>query len=133
MSECFKFKRKKELEKQKDMPNALVRSLSETVGTQSGLEQAHIPDQLENVDSSDSLREEFLPFVSKGYVSLNENSSPVPIRILRDTSASQSLLLQDTLCFGDETATGDSVLIQGAEGEFVSVPLHTVPLWRQTW
>ena len=49
------------------------------------------------LDKSEIIREEFKPFVSKGYVSLECNSSQVPIKILRDTGATQSLLLEGAL------------------------------------
>ena len=64
---------------------------------------------------SDGLREEFLPFVSEVFVSLNESSSPVLIMILRDTGASQSLLSASLLPFSNESATGDVNLVQGIE------------------
>ena len=74
---------------------------------------------------SDGLREEFLPFVSEVFVSLNESSSPVLIMILRDTGASQSLLSASLLPFSNESATGDVNLVQGTEGRIVTVPLHS--------
>ena len=61
-------------------------------------------------------------------MSLNENSSPVPIKILHGTGASKSLSLDKTLNFCGKTATGDYNLVQGIEGRIVSVPLHTVHL-----
>ena len=79
-------------------------------------------------DKSESVRSEFLPFVSEGFVSLDNESDAVPIRILRDTGATQSLMLQDTLPFSHESATGESVLAQGIEGTFVHVPLHRIYL-----
>ena len=75
---------------------------------------------------SGEIRKDFLPFVSEGFVSLDENVSPVPIRILRDTGASQSLLLESILPFSDETATGEFNLVQGIEENILSVPLHSV-------
>ena len=86
------------------------------------------PSEVKKTFMSDDVREEFLPFVSEGFVSLTENSSPVPIRILRDTGASQSLLLEGALPFCDETATGEYTLIQGIEEKVESVPLHFVQL-----
>ena len=125
ISDCYKLRKKKENEAS---PTALVRSCSETPVAKatcpSGLT---CPFSAKEALLSDGLREEFLPFVSEGFVSLSETStSPVPIRILRDTGASQSLLLEDTLPFCDESATGDFNLIQGIEGRIMSVPLHSV-------
>lgn len=125
MSECFSLKRKKEKE---TLPNALVKSYTRTPHTEKGPFGSSCPIEAKKAVMSDGLREEFLPFVSEGFVSLNENSAPVPISILRDTGASQSLLLEGTLPFCDETATGDFVLVQGIEGRIVSVPLHFVNL-----
>ena len=52
----------------------------------------------------------------------------VPIKILRDTGAPQSFILQDVLPFCDKTFTGDSVLVHGFEMGFVNVPLHEISL-----
>ncbi|KAJ8031754.1 hypothetical protein HOLleu_25057 [Holothuria leucospilota] len=45
-------------------------------------------------NSKDQIKEEYLPFVSEGFISLDGNSAhpPVKIKILRDTGATQSLL-----------------------------------------
>jgi len=44
------------------------------------------------------LLEDYKPFISEGFVSLNgDNVNLRPIRILRDTGASQSLLLDGVL------------------------------------
>ena len=40
-------------------------------------------------------------------------SDLTPIKILRDTGASQSLLLSDALSFFEESTVGASVLIRG--------------------
>ncbi|KAJ8044158.1 hypothetical protein HOLleu_11541 [Holothuria leucospilota] len=50
-------------------------------------------------NSNDKIKEEYLPFVSEGFISLDGNSAhpPVKIKILRDTGATQSLLL-DGVC-----------------------------------
>ena len=65
------------------------------------------------------------PFLSDGFVSLNSDSAQsTPIKILRVTGASQSLILADTLPFSEKSSSGTSVLIQGVECGFVNVPLH---------
>ena len=69
------------------------------------------------------------PFLSYGFVSLNSDfAQSTPITILRDTGASQSLILADTLPFSEKTSSGTSVLIQGVECGFVNVPLHNIYL-----
>ena len=68
-------------------------------------------------------------FLSDGFVSLNSDyAQSTPIKILRNTGASQSLILADTLPFSEKTSSGTSVLIQGAECGFVNVPLHNICL-----
>ena len=62
-------------------------------------------------------------------MSLNSDfAQSTPITILRDTGASQSLILADTMQFSEKTSSGTSVLIQGAECGFVNVPLHNIYL-----
>ena len=69
------------------------------------------------------------PFLSDGFVSLNSDyAQSTPIKILRDTGASQSLILADTLPFSEKTSSGTSVLIQGVECGFVNVPLRNIYL-----
>ena len=66
--------------------------------------------------------------MSEGFVSLQSCSSQVPIKILRDTGATQSLLLEGVLALGVSTSTGESVIAQGIGGGCVNVPLHKVNL-----
>ena len=64
-----------------------------------------------------------------GFVSLSgDNCPPTPIKILRDTGASQSLILADILPFSEKTSSGTSVLIQGVECGTVNIPLHHINL-----
>ena len=56
-------------------------------------------------------------------------SDPTSIKILRNTGASQSLPLSDTLLFSEELSVGASLLIRGINcSEYSPVPLHTVYL-----
>ena len=74
------------------------------------------------IDSGTEIHE---PFLSDGFMSLNSDSAQsTPIKISRDTGASQSLILADTLPFSEKTTSGTSVLIQGVECGFVNVPPH---------
>ena len=62
-------------------------------------------------------------------MSLNiDFAQSTPIIILRDTGASQSLILADTLSFSEKIPSGTSELIQGVECGFVNVPLHNIYL-----
>ena len=54
-------------------------------------------------------------------------SKSTPIKILRDTGASQSLLLLNTLPFSDSSYIGTNVLIKGVNSkDLESIPLHSV-------
>ena len=78
---------------------------------------------------SDSTMEIFEPFMLNGFVSLSgDNCPPTPIKFLRDTGASHSLILADILPFSEKTSFGTSVLIQGIECGTVNIPLHHVNL-----
>ena len=71
--------------------------------------------------------EMYEPFLSDGFVSLNSDyAQSTPIKILRDTGASQSLILADTRPFSEKTSSGTSVLIQCVECGFINVPLHNI-------
>ena len=55
-------------------------------------------DEVKVNSSQDSIMGIFEPFIHDGLVSLSSDlSSATPVKILRDTGASQSLLLVDTL------------------------------------
>ena len=66
------------------------------------------------------------PFVSHGTISLVGSVEERPVTILRDTGASQSLVLESVLPYSDKSATGLNVLLQGVELGTISVPLHKV-------
>lgn len=71
----------------------------------------------------------YRPFVSQGFVSLTDHeNSYVPISILRDTGAAQSVILSSVLPWSEESSCGYSVLLQGIEMGHVSVPVHLVHL-----
>ena len=74
--------------------------------------------------------EMFERFIHEDSVSLSSNlPDAVAVKIIRDTGASQSLLLAETLSFSEKSSTGASVLIKGVNSlEYSLVPLHTVYL-----
>ena len=73
--------------------------------------------------------ESYEPFLSDDFMSLNSDfGQSTPITILRDTGASQSLILADTLPFSEKASSGTSVLFQDVECGFVNVPLHNIYL-----
>ena len=71
--------------------------------------------------------ENYKPFISEGVVSLvgDENSSQ-KVKILRDTGATQSLMLDCVLRLTENSFTGANVLISGVEMGVLEVPLHEV-------
>ena len=123
ISECLHLKRKKE--KQEGLKPTGLTSLRSK--PQSCVKEED-PNQTERSET-DSVMEIYEPFLSDGFVSLNSDyAQSTPIKILRDTGASQSLILADTLPFSEKTSSGTSVLIQGVECGFVNVPLHNIYL-----
>ncbi len=69
----------------------------------------------------------FKPFICDGVVSLSEAESEIKhIRILRDTGAAQSVILQSVLPFSEQSSCGSNVLVQGIDLTVVKVPLHQV-------
>ena len=125
ISECIALKRKREKERQ-ESPKP------------TGLTSLRLKPQSSNQDENpilaktsevDAVMEIYEPFISDGSVSLNSDfAQSTPIKILRDTGASQSLILADTLPFSEKTSSGTSVLIQGVECGFINVPLHNIYL-----
>ena len=123
ISECLHLKRKKE--KQEGLKPTGLTSLRSK--PQSCVKEED-PIQTERPET-DSVMEIYEPFLSDGFVSLNSDyAQSTPIKILRDTGASQSLILADTLPFSEKTSSGTSVLIQGVWCGFVNVPLHNIYL-----
>ena len=84
----------------------------------------------QNEKTSGTHMDTFVPFISDGYISLiGESSSPTPIKILRDTGASQSLVLANALPFSEKSSSFSSVLIKGVGcPNWTSLPLHNVLL-----
>ena len=122
VSECLKLKRKLESDEAKPTGLTTLRP------------RPHSSIKTNTVDivtkpKSDSTMEIFEPFMLNGFVSLSgDNCPPTPIKILRDTGASQSLILADILPFSEKTSSGTTVLIQGVECGTVNIPLHHVNL-----
>ena len=70
----------------------------------------------------------YLQFVLDGSVSLMADGTSVPVKILHDTGATQSLLLQGVLSLTEQSSTGASVFVQEVELGILNVPLHKVYL-----
>ena len=75
-----------------------------------------------------NVREEFLPFISEGYISLDgdDDSNQYPVVILRDTGASQSLLFEGAAPLNSKSSLGANVLITGVDATVIDLPLHRV-------
>ena len=64
----------------------------------------------------------YRPWTKRGAIR-GPNSRPVEVSILRDTGASQSLLLREKLLKGVIEATRDTVMIEGIGGKRMKIPL----------
>ena len=125
ISECIALKRKREKERQESPKPTGLTSLR--LKPQSSIQDEN--PILAKTSETDVVMEIYEPFLSDGSVSLNSDfAQSTPIKILRDTGASQSLILADTLPFSEKTSSGMSVLIQGVECGFINVPLHNIYL-----
>ena len=67
-------------------------------------------------------------FAYQGDVSCASDEADSPVVILRDTGASQSLMLEDALSLSPDSSLNAKMLIQGIGGNFMPVPLHRVNL-----
>ena len=122
VSECLKLKKKLESDEAKPTGLTTLRPRPQSSIKTNTIDIVTKP-------KSDSTMEIFEPFMLNGFVSLSgDNCPPTPIKILRDTGASQSLILADILPFSEKTSSGTSVLIQGVECGTVNIPLHHVNL-----
>ena len=117
-SNCWKLKGRPGSPKQDSAPTGCAVSVRPNSSSQAFKEK---------VVESEKIREDFEPFVLEGCVSLDESEvNPRPIKIMRDTCCAQSMILEDLLPFSKDSATGESVLIQGIGMDIISVPLHRV-------
>ena len=123
ISECIDRQRDQKAKGKEAFPNALTTLKTEP--------KSFIPKSEVSKDKckNDFVQEVYEPFLSEGTISLlHDKSITKPIRILRDTGASQSLILAETIPLSEKSHSGKSVLIQGVECGLVTVPLHQVNL-----
>ena len=125
MSDCFKLKQRRQGQND-SKPTGFI---SKTCNLPSNVNDVR-GTILEEKSSSDSVMQSFEPFIHDVFVSLSSDlTNSNPVKILRDTGASQSLLLANTLPFSDVSFTGTNVLIKGVDStEFTSIPLHNAYL-----
>ena len=123
ISECITRQRYQKAKGKEAFPNALTTLKTEP--------KSFIPKSEVSKDKCDYdfVQEVYEPFLSEGIVSLlHDKSITKPIRFLRDTGASQFLILADAIPLSEKSHSGKSVLIQGEECGLVTVPLHQVNL-----
>lgn len=90
----------------------------------------HLNKKHEKVAFVSSIQSTFQPFISEGYVSPTNDvhsGGKKKIQMLRDTGASQTLMLENVLPLKDLKPTGETVLVHGLYG-YDSVPLYQVHL-----
>ena len=68
------------------------------------------------------------PFITDGFVSLVGSSEKRPVKILRDTGATETFVVESVLPFSGQSSTGNVVLIRGIGMQSMSVPLHNIEL-----
>ena len=79
------------------------------------------------VQKKSDYMENYKPFISEGVVSLvGDKSSSQKVKILSNTGATQSLMLDSVLPFTENSLTGANVLISGVEMGVLEVLLHEV-------
>lgn len=69
---------------------------------------------------------DYAPFVMEGFVALVGDAHLVPVKILRDTGASVSLICQSVFPFSSNSDTGNCVLIRGIGLQSFPVLLHKI-------
>ncbi|KAK0135992.1 Retrovirus-related Pol polyprotein from transposon 412 [Merluccius polli] len=72
---------------------------------------------------------DYAPFISDGFVSLVGDAHRVPVKILRDTGASESFICASVLPLSPVSDTGKCVLICGIGLQPFPVPLHRIQLF----
>ena len=70
----------------------------------------------------------YLPFISDRFVLLVGSDIQVPVKILRDTGAFDSYVLESVLCFSEKTDSGDKILMRGMGLDVVLFPEHKMNL-----
>lgn len=65
----------------------------------------------------------FKPFQSDGWVSADEQSVGVPIKMLRDTASEKSIVVRDVVPFLEDTLTGEHDILKGVGEAPVVAPL----------
>lgn len=79
------------------------------------------------VRPNDTLDECFEPFTFDGFVSLGcDPADQRPVRILRDTACSQTVILSSVLPFSNQSTCGYGSVLRGVEMGYLLRPVHRV-------
>ncbi|KAK0145668.1 hypothetical protein N1851_015449 [Merluccius polli] len=100
---------------------------------QTDCEHFEVPNEREHVKEMDDEPKattmfNYAPFITEGFVSMVGDAQRVPVKILRDTGASESFICQSSLPFSSLSDTGSVVLIRGIGLQPFPVPLHRIQL-----
>jgi len=76
----------------------------------------------------DPENDDFQPFIADAVVSLGGSEERVPIKLLRDTGAKHSFILESALPFSPATETRDFILMRGMKMGLVPVLRHKMVL-----
>ena len=105
MSECWALEKK---EKNKHKATLVVKKAESAKSATTPTDRSLAPLRVSSTD--------YEPFISQGIVSLvGEEAQAQSICVLRDTGASQSLLLEGILSLSESSYTVSNVLLQGIE------------------
>ena len=130
-TQCPKLKEKeKRQENDKSQPNGLVRIAPACMQNHIVHDFDHTKQSEElriDVDHHDEVDEGYKDFVSRGVVKFSVDDE-LPVMILRDTGATQTLLVADESLLGTKNFTGKNVLIQDVNGGYKPVPLYNIEL-----
>lgn len=85
-------------------------------------------ESLNSVESVEATSALYKGFLSVGTVSVSQGEQEVPVNILRDTGASQSVLLSGVMDLPESSSLKSSVLLKGVGGEFQTIPLYQLYL-----
>ena len=77
-------------------------------------------------DKESDYMENYKPFISGVVLLVGDENSSQRVKILRDTGATQSLMLDSVLNLTENSFTGANILISWVEMGILEVPLHEV-------
>lgn len=74
---------------------------------------------------------DYSPFTLHCFVSLFDSVEKIPVKILRDTGASESFILDSVLPFSSSSSSGRSLLAKGIDLTTFEIPLHKIMLYSE--